>query len=189
MSVQWKVEMEHRKKQGKRGRRRATSAQTTKLRGTEPMKGMMVFYQLFPEIGLKETRTAAVFGRDSSLPDDSYGFIELYCVDPACDCRRVMINVLAEKQRTHLATINHAFEPHADDDPVQEQTFLDPLNVQSRWSGALLGLFKEILLDEAYRERLDRHYRMVKDALRDPVHPIHQVISGSRRPSAPRHKT
>lgn len=153
------------------------------------MKGMMAFYQLFPGIGLRETRTATIFGRDKSLPDDSYGFIELYCVDPDCDCRRVMINVLSERRRAHLATINHAFEPPADDDPVQEQTFLDPLNVQSCWSGVLLGLFKEILLDEAYCERIERHYRMVKDALRDPAHPIHQGISRSRESSAPRRKT
>jgi hypothetical protein len=44
------------------------------------MKGMVAFYHLFPEIGTRETRTATIFGRDRSLPDDSYGFIELYCV-------------------------------------------------------------------------------------------------------------
>jgi hypothetical protein len=153
------------------------------------MKGMMAFYQLFPEIGPRETRTATIFGRDRSLLNDSYGFVELYCVDPDCDCRRVMINVLSERGRAHLATINHAFEPPAVDGPIREQTFLDPLNVQSRWSIALLELFKEILLDEAYRERLERHYRMVKDALRDPSHPIHQVISRARRSSTRRRKT
>jgi hypothetical protein len=63
------------------------------------MEGMMVFYQLFPGIGLRETRTATIFGRDKSLPDDSYGFIELYCVDPDCDYRHVMINVLSERRR------------------------------------------------------------------------------------------
>ena len=149
---------------------------------------MLAFYQLFPEIGLKETRTATIFGGDRSLPHDSYGFVELYCVDPDCDCRRVMINVLSERGRAHLATINHAFEAPANDDPVQKQTFLDPLNVQSRWSGALLELFKEIILDRAYCERLERHYRMVKDALRDPGHPIHQVIGRSKRSSGLRRK-
>jgi len=99
-----------------------------------------------------------------------------------------MVNVYSKKGNAHLATINHAFEPPADDDSIQEQTFLDPLNVQSRWSGALLELFKEILLDLAYRDRLERHYGMVKDALRDPGHPIHQVINRSRRPSAPQYK-
>jgi hypothetical protein len=96
------------------------------------MKGMMSFPHLFPEIGPRETRTAIISGGDRSLPDDSHGFIELYCVDPDCDCRRMMINVFSETGPTHLATINHAFEPPADDDSIREQTFLDPLNVQSR---------------------------------------------------------
>jgi hypothetical protein len=152
------------------------------------MKGMMSFLHLFPEIGPRETRTATISGGDRSLPDDSYGFLELYCVDPDCDCRRVMINVFSETGPTHLATINHAFDPTAIDDPVQEQTFLDPLNVQSRRSPALLDLFKEVLLDEAYRKRLERHYRMVKDALREPEHPIHLVINRSRRQPMPHHK-
>jgi hypothetical protein len=99
-----------------------------------------------------------------------------------------MVNVYSEKGGAHLTTINHAFEAPADDDSIREQTFLDPLNVQSRWSGALLELFEEILLDVAYRERLERHYRMVKDALRDPEHPIHQVISRLQRPSTPHRK-
>jgi hypothetical protein len=149
---------------------------------------MVAFYHLFPEIGTRETRTATIFGRDSSLPDDSYGFIELYCVDPHCDCRRVMINVFSETGPTHLATINYAFDPPAVDGPIQEQTFLDPLNVQSRWSGALLELFKEILRERAYCERLERHYRMVKEALRDPAHSIHQVINRSKRSSGLRRK-
>jgi hypothetical protein len=144
------------------------------------MEGMMAFHQLFPEIGVKETRTAIIFGSARSLPDDSYGFIELYCIDPDCDCRRVMINVLSERHGGHLATINHTFELPAHDHPVPQQTFLDPLNPQSRWSGALLELFKKILLDEVYRERIERHYRMVKDAIRDPVHRIHKVIGRSR---------
>lgn len=152
------------------------------------MKGMMSFLHLFPEIGPRETRTATISGGDRSLPDDSYGFIELYCVDPDCDCRRVMINVFSETGPTHLATINHAFDPPAIDDPLQEQTFLDPLNVQSRWSPTLLDLFNEVLLDEAYRKRLERHYRLVKDGLHDPSHPIHQIIKKVRRSSAPRRR-
>lgn len=152
------------------------------------MKGMMALLQLFPEIGPIATRTATIFGGDRSLPDDSYGSIELFCVDPDCDCRRVMINVFSETGPTHLATINHAFDPPAADDPIREQTFLDPLNVQSRCSGALLELFEEMLLDTAYRKRLERHYHMVKDALRDPAHPIHQAIRKLRKPSTPRRR-
>jgi hypothetical protein len=52
-----------------------------------------------------------------------------------------MINVLSRHGAQHLATINHAFEKPAKDAPVSEQTFLDPLNRQSKLAPALLELF------------------------------------------------
>ncbi len=142
------------------------------------MSGLMFFHQLIPTIGLKETRSVTVFER-GSLPDRSFGFVELYCIDPECDCRRVLINVISNKEASHVATISHSFEPPSSDDIETEQTFLDPLNPQSRWSTTLLGLFKDILRDENYRSRLERHYRTVKAALVDPKHPIHKVIGNA----------
>jgi len=51
------------------------------------LEAMMPFHELFPEIGLSETRSARVLQNDKKLPADSYGFVELFCVDPKCDCR------------------------------------------------------------------------------------------------------
>lgn len=45
---------------------------------------------------------------------------------------------------------------------------LDPLNVQTPYSAALLGLFEELLADPAYVERLKRHYTMFKAAIVGP---------------------
>lgn len=114
------------------------------------------------------------------VPVDEYGFDELYCVGPKCDCRRVMINVLALHARAHLATINHGFDPPKPDDLPPEQTFLDPLNPQSNWSEALLDLFVNVVLvDEEYRQRLRRHYRIFKNAIDDAAHPCHRIIRAS----------
>jgi len=88
---------------------------------------MMPFHELFPEIGLRESRSARVLQNDKKLPADSYGFVELFCVDPKCDCRRVMINVLSEDRPAHLATINHAFEP-----PMGHMTSLDAQSIPTR---------------------------------------------------------
>jgi hypothetical protein len=52
---------------------------------TPPVSGMMLFHQLVPSIGLKETRTVTISDK-GSLPGRSFGFVELYCVDPECDC-------------------------------------------------------------------------------------------------------
>src|SRR4051794_896713 len=107
---------------------------------------MVQFGLLFPELAERETRSAKVFeplplGNPRHLPVDEYGFVELYCSERGCDCRRVMINVLARHQRQHVATINHSFEKPAKDDLVPEQTFLDLLNRQSGWAPALLDFF------------------------------------------------
>ncbi len=32
------------------------------------------------------------------LPDDDYGFLEAYCNDENCDCRRVFFNVISRKR-------------------------------------------------------------------------------------------
>jgi hypothetical protein len=47
--------------------------------------------------------------RDSpQLPDGDYTFVDMYCVDPECDCRKTMIHVL--RNGTHVATINFGWE-------------------------------------------------------------------------------
>lgn len=148
---------------------------------------MLFFHQLFPEIGISETRTASILV-DGELAADSYAFLECYCVERGCDCRRVLIKVLSKKRGREEATINHAFDPPAPDDldGLQEgQTFLDPLHPRTSQAKALLDLFVGILSSPGYEERLERHYAMVKDALEDPAHPIHRVIAQADGPALP----
>ncbi len=56
---------------------------------------MIPFMEKFPELAAAETRSARVAGHES-LPDGDYGFFELYCNEPGCDCRRVIVTVLRE---------------------------------------------------------------------------------------------
>jgi hypothetical protein len=152
---------------------------------------MYSFHKLFPERAEAETRTVTVLPRedgstDSGIPAGEYGLLEAYCVEPGCDCRRVMINVIGRSQQRHLVTINHSFEPPPPDDVIDEQTFLDPLNPQCSWSGQFLKLFLNVVLTADYSARLERHYRMVKDALADPGHPIHGRIPAEPSFSRPR---
>jgi hypothetical protein len=118
------------------------------------------FHKYFPDMAQAECRAATVFGRDD-LPDDEYGLLESYCDDPACDCRRVMLNVASRKQNKILATVSFGFDPN---DPLRGP-FLDPLNRQSKHAPALLKLVEIILQDGQYVARLERHYRLVKNAV------------------------
>jgi hypothetical protein len=117
----------------------------------------------FPDVARHETRSVTIGPDDTELPADDYLFVEYYCADPSCDCRRVLIAVMSARHRAQIATINHAFEPPSADDLEEDQTFLDPLNPQSDLSPALLELFEVVALgDEAYCRRLERHYDLMK---------------------------
>lgn len=142
--------------------------------------GMVMFGTLFPQVASKETRTVRVVQRPP-LPQDTYGLVELFCVEEGCDCRRVILNVHSERTMEHLATINFAFDP--DDD--MRGPFLDTLNRQSELSLPLLDLVREVLEQDAgYVQRLERHYRMFKAALADPANPARRSLPPKRSEAA-----
>lgn len=118
------------------------------------------FMEHFPEIAKKETRSVTVTKHDF-LPPGCYLFIEAYCTEPGCSCRRVILNVVG-RVMGHLATLNHALDPDGNKDIEMPQTFLDPLNKQSQYSQAFLELFKTLVLDEPYAGRLECHLQLMK---------------------------
>lgn len=136
---------------------------------------MIPFMERFPALGRRETRSLLVTpGND--LPAGEYGYIEFYCDEPGCDCRRVTINVLRPETGwgTVWATISYGWESpdfyrewsRAVSDPVDMQgPCLDPINAQTKYSPALLDLFRFILQSPDYVERLKRHYRMFRDTV------------------------
>src|SRR2546428_12515041 len=78
--------------------------------GDESMP-MIPFMERFPELGARETRSVTVPQRQD-LPEGEYGFVELYCNQPGCDCRRVMIDVLRPETGWSKvwATISYGWE-------------------------------------------------------------------------------
>jgi len=150
---------------------------------------MTPFFQRFPERGVQETRSVTITGR-SDLPDGDYGFIELYCDEPHCDCRRVMVVVLRSDTgwKQFWATINYGWEsrefylqwagaPKGDRGPWQGP-FLDPLATQTRYAPALLELFKALLQSPDYVERLKSHYQLFRAA-------VEKDLARSDRPLPP----
>ena len=123
---------------------------------------MRLFYDLFPQTAEAETRVVHVVD-DAVIPPGEYAFVESYCTEKDCDCRNVLLNVF-DKQRGLVATINYCFSSQGIASRVGLGAIeLDPFNRQSKYSGEILKLFKEVVLTDSYRERLQRHYRMVKD--------------------------
>jgi hypothetical protein len=135
--------------------------------------GMVLFGALFPEIARTETRTLTLLVKRPAIPADTYGLLEMFCVDKGCECRRVMLNVVSQRTMKTLATVNYAFDP--DDD--QRGPFLNDLNATDELALGLLDLVRQVLeSDAAYVKRVERHYHMVKAALADAEHPIHKRL-------------
>jgi len=147
----------------------------------KPLAHMAPFFSRYPELAAHETRTIRLLEPHAALAAGEYGFLELYCNEPTCDCRRVLFQICrADQPNKVLATINYGWESedfyaqwlHGDRESAREvvSASLDPLNTQSKLSPALLEVFRHIVLqDRAYIDRLRRHYRMFKRAQRGSV--------------------
>ncbi len=124
---------------------------------------MSDFYQLFPKLAETELRTATFApGSGTGLPGGRYGFVEAYCDEMGCDCRRVMIGVYSEQERGYVAHINLGF----DSDDEMAGPFLDPLDPQGPQAEELLAFFTDMInRDPAYLARLQRHYVQFKERL------------------------
>lgn len=140
---------------------------------------MKSFHASFPELAATETRTATIKG-SAHLPDGEYGFFEAYCDDPACDCRRVIITVYrSDDIETIQATISYGWESlkfyerwmgNSKFARQMQGPVLEPFGEQTALAPALLELFTDMIRDEAYVQRLQRHYGLVKGTQR-PARP------------------
>jgi hypothetical protein len=137
-----------------------------------------LFHNLFPELAERETRTVTVIHRlRFNLPPAQYAFLEMFCDEPGCDCRRVFFSVLSSLHKEVQAVIAWGWEDKefyakwmGDNDPIVIDELKGPaLNLaspQSNLAPALLNLFRKVLLqDTPYLERVKRHYAMFREKI------------------------
>ena len=130
--------------------------------------------EYFPELAEQETRSFTVLN-DERIPSGSYGLIESYCDEPDCDCRRVFLLVFSSRSKRMEAVISYGWERAAfyarwmrtDDAELIEELrgpVLNKLSPQSSLAPAILEMVRDVILqDQAYVERLKRHYRLFRD--------------------------
>jgi hypothetical protein len=126
---------------------------------------MIAFHKAIPKIGTGETRSIILPEGKMDIPPGEYGFLEFYCDERGCDCQQVFISVIKRGGMSPVASISHSFNPPPPDAAIKAQTFLDPLHPNAPYAPRLMQTFLEIVLDEAYGQRLRRHYRMVKQSI------------------------
>jgi hypothetical protein len=136
---------------------------------------------VFPELAQREVRCvhlalAPDAAPGSGLLADEYPYLEFYCDDLECDCRRVFLQVIAKGQPGKVfASISYGWEKESfyrkrmpwnqDDAKGTVRGELDPLNEQSEFAQDFLDMFQRVVLDEPYRLRLRRHYQLFREEL------------------------
>lgn len=96
--------------------------------------------------------------KTGKIPKGAYGFIEFYCTDKKCDCRRTTLFVLNEKMQ-EKAVISMGFDP----DDELAGPFLDDFHKQSPFAEQLLDIFVELVNEQPeFLEAMHRHYREVR---------------------------
>jgi len=134
------------------------------------------FMEFFPEIAEKETRRI-IIRNDPQIPDGEYAFVESFCDDKNCDCRRVYFYVLQinpNYEQIYAATISYGWEdlefyiswsPYLPSKMAKnlKGPVLEPLQKQSKYAKLFLKLFKsKFIIDPIYIERIKQHYALFK---------------------------
>lgn len=138
------------------------------------------FHVRFPDIGVTEYRMVMPIV-DGKVVEELL-FVERYCNEPDCDCRRVVVKVFSEKERRdggsfEVADLSFGWEPESyyrrwAGGPVSAAQLKDlkgpavrMLTPQTSRSNEMLGHFQTLLGDPAYVARIRRHYAMFRAAI------------------------
>jgi hypothetical protein len=137
------------------------------------------FHDYFPALAEAETRSIRILNDANTwcLPPDDYGFMELFCDEPGCDCRRVFFLVVSPRGPKPMAVIAYGWEKlrfykhwlrHVG--PEQARDLKGPVlndgSPQSKLAPSLLLMTEDVLLrNRDYMERVKRHYRMMRDVV------------------------
>jgi len=137
-----------------------------------------------PEVAESETRVITITQSGSgpnNLPAADYAFLELYCNEPGCDCRRVFFNVISSKTECTEAIIAYGWESAAfyrkwfkygteEDIKELQGPVLNLGSPQGRYSDAILQMFIDHLLPQGtYIERIKRHYKLFRATVHQPL--------------------
>jgi SEC-C motif len=136
------------------------------------------FHDLCPEIAMRETRVLTVLpGADVPLPPAQYSFVEMFCDESDCDCRRAFFTVYSSPGPKTEAVISWGWENAAFykrwfgfGDTQLIETMRGPIleigSPVSRNAKYLLQFFTTVLLaDPMYAERVKKHYAMFRTAI------------------------
>lgn len=135
---------------------------------------MVPFISRFPDSGRYETCVINIRPGSPVLPAGSFAYIEFFCDDPGCDCRRVFLEVRSNDDRFegHGTIVwgwekSDYYEQWTGDEyaaALHVAGYLDLDSAQGEHADDFLAVFRTWINDEteSLSERLSRHYEMFK---------------------------
>ncbi|MCC6783384.1 MAG: hypothetical protein IT457_11130 [Planctomycetes bacterium] len=123
-----------------------------------------------PELARRETRMLVVpDGDPDGLPPDSYAFLEGFCDEPGCDCRRAVFFVRSVKRNRIEAVIGWGWEDRrfyvrwlGEDEPLLVDRLRGPslelAASQGEYADLLLSILADGLSDPGFGELVRAHY-------------------------------
>ena len=120
-----------------------------------------------------QVRTVSI-AKSPQLPDGEYSFIDMYCADPGCDCRKTMIQVMHNGK--FVSVINYGWEPDtfyknwmgssAEGSPMPQMhgASIDITSPDLVNRKGMLSLFNA-LLNDIWIEKFKQHYDKVKSVM------------------------
>lgn len=136
-------------------------------------------YYKYPQLAAAETRAITLPSPDNEfgLPQGSYLFMEMFCNEKGCDCRRVMFSVYYNNQKEPWAFIGYGWESESfyrkwmrnkDNATARKlmKSSLVEMAPQSIYARKILVLFDRVLLPQtSYLARVKEHYKIVRKNL------------------------
>jgi len=120
-----------------------------------------------------QVRTVTI-SQNPKLPDGEYSFIDAYCSNPKCDCRKTMIQVFHKDKLVSI--INFGWESVSyykkwmnirEDDNLMSEMHGASIDITSPdlvSADEMLALFN-VLLNDIWIAKIKRHYSEVKTAI------------------------
>jgi hypothetical protein len=134
----------------------------------------MLFAPAGEIIGIAHQVRTVGLRKSPHLPDGDYTFVDTYCTDASCDCRRTLIQVLCNG--VHVSTIGFGWESpkfyknwmgvKSDEDymPQMHGATVDMSSPNQVSPHSMLAFFNA-LLDERWITTIKRNYASVKAQL------------------------
>ena len=140
-----------------------------------PIGSFVSFSRLISEDIALKTRRVSLLQDMFGLSKGAYFLVESYCVDGSCDCRKVMINVIAGDKNIILGTIGFGWEGPEyyikwmyDDEKAGRAlvgAYIEPGGIQNGLENECLELVKYSLCDLNYIKLIKERYKIFKDII------------------------